>query len=347
MKSYAFPGNIEEDILNIGAQQVPYMRTATFSQIMKETEQMLLQLIGCNNGRIIFYTASGTGAMDSVVSNYVKEKGKAFIIDGGSFGHRWITLCEYYHVNYDVMKVPFAKDIDYDELEKMVKISQPQVFLCQHHETSTGQLFNIEKISTICHKYGVKLIVDVISTFLADPLYMDIFGIDICIASSQKGLNIPPGASLIFLSKTMLNEPFRHGIFYFDFQENLKNLERGQTPYSPATSIFLQMHERVKQDIELGADFIINQVRNKAFYFREKCKLHQWDIPAEIPSNSITGFFLHNNGNILFEELQKKKIYIMPGGTPNYFRVSHMGVQSKDDLDELVNAIAEIENRRI
>ena len=46
-----------------------------------------------------------------------------------------------------------------------------------------------------------------------------------------------------------------------------------------------------------------------------------------------------------FKELLKQEIFIMPGGTPNYFRVSHLGVQTNEDLDDLARRIKEIENR--
>ena len=45
MKSYVFPGNIEESILSIGAEQIPYMRTSEFSQVNLESERILLDLI--------------------------------------------------------------------------------------------------------------------------------------------------------------------------------------------------------------------------------------------------------------------------------------------------------------
>jgi len=345
MKLYVFPGNIEDEILQLAAQQIPYMRTDAFSALVKECEQWLLQLAGCANGRVIFYTASGTGAMDAVAANYVTQKKKAFIVAGGSFGYRWKELCSYYNCQYELFEVPFAKDIDYKTLEQAVKNAKPDVFLCQHHETSTGQLFDLEKISVICQKYNVSLVVDAISSFLTDPLNMDKLKLDICITSSQKGLNLPPGLSLVVLSQKVLEESFSHKGYYFDFKENLKNLERGQTPYSPATTLFLQLHARLKKNIKLGTKKIIEDVKGKALYFRELCKKNGWETPAETPSNSITGFFVRRNGNILFSELLKKNLYIMPGGTPDYFRVSHTGVQTHKDLDELAESIKEIENR--
>lgn len=118
-----------------------------------------------------------------------------------------------------------------------------------------------------------------------------------------------------------------------------------QTPYSPATTLFLQLHARLQSDMKIGVDNIIASVRAKALYFRELCKQNNWEVPAEVPSNCITGFFVRRNGDILFKELLKQEIFIMPGGTPNYFRVSHLGVQTNEDLDDLARRIKEIENR--
>lgn len=345
MYTFAFPGNIEEDILQIAAQQIPYMRTAWFSALMKENEQLLLNMIGCKNGRVLFFTASGTGAMDAVVENYVAAQGKAFIIDGGTFGHRWMELCEYHGVENEAMTVPFAKDIDYNLLEQQVAESKAKVFLCQHHETSSGQIFDLKRISDICQRYALSLVVDVISSFLADELNMDELHIDVAINSTQKGLNLPPGAALVFLSEEAARKEFLHRNFYFDFQENLKNMERGQTPYSPATTLFMQINERMKRNTAVGLDNIIAATRRKALYFRQICEKYGWEIPAEKPSNAITGFYVHRNGEILFTELQKKGIYIMPSGRPHFFRVSHMGIQDEEELDILAAAIREIETR--
>lgn len=345
MKSYVFPGEIEEDIRKINAEEIPYMRTAGFSQTVKECEQMLLELIHCKGGRVIPYTASGTAAMDAVVTNYVKALGgKAFVIVGGSFGRRWQQLCDYYDVENEAFNVDFCKDIDYEAFEAAMEKAQPKVLLCQQHETSTGVLYDLERISAICHRHDVRMVVDVISSFLADPLDMDKWGIDICLTSTQKGLNISPGLSIVFLSSKLNDFQFAHNSYYFDFEENLKNLTRGQTPFSPATTLFLQLHERLKRDVALGTDKIVAEVRKRALYFRSLCEKNGWEIPAESKSNCITGFFVHQNGDLLFTEMIKRGFYIMPGGTPHYFRVSHLGLQTEEDLDDLVANIKEVES---
>ena len=346
MQSYVFPGNIDHSIMAIGSQPFIYMRTTEFSEINKESERILLDLIHCSKGRTIIYTGSGTGAMSAVVENYCTTKKKAFVIDGGSFGHRWSQLCKYYGVPVFDYAVPFAKDINYSELEAVVSEVKPDVLLCQHHETSSGQLFDLREISRICHANQVSLVVDAISSFLAEELNMDQLGIDICITSTQKGLNIPPGLSILFFNERLCGYPFNHKGYYWDFEENFSNLKRGQTPFSPATILYLQLHARLKQlEAEGGEHKNIESVRHRALYFRNLCKQYGWDVPAENPSVAVTGFQTSDSEkrNVFNKLIADYETYIMPNSVPGFYRVSHMGLQTDEDLDILAKRIHDIE----
>ncbi len=346
MKSYVFPGDIDRDIMLAGSQPIPYMRTDEFSSLNIESERMLLDLIHCKKGRTIIYTGSGTGAMSAVIENYALTKQKAIVIDGGSFGHRWYDMCQYYGVPAIDFKVPFANDIDYKFLEETIIKEKPDLFLCQHHETSTGQLFNLNKISRICKLYNISLVVDVISSFLAEELDMDSLGIDICITSTQKGLNIPPGLSILFFSEKLDSYKFNRCGYYWDFEENFSNLKRGQTPYSPATSIFIQLNMRLHQIVNDGGENKnIQDVRHRSLFFKKLCSEYGWKIPAEVPSNAITGFIVNEpEPKYIFNKLREKyNTYIMPGSIPGFYRVSHMGLQSDDDLRLLAERIREFE----
>lgn len=345
MQSFVFPGNLDPQIAAIGAAPIPYMRTDEFSAVNKESEQMLLRLIHCTGGRTIIYTGSGTGAMSAVVENYVITKKKAIVIDGGSFGHRWWDLCNYYGVEAIHYEVPFAKEIDYGDLERRMDAERPDVFLCQHHETSSGQLFDLKRIGAICRKYGTSLVVDVISSFLCEPLSMDEYGIDICITSTQKGLNIPPGLSILFFSKALDGYPFARKGYYWDFETNFSNLRRGQTPFSPATTLYLQLHARLKQlTAEGGEEKNIADVRHRSEVFRALCHRYGWDIPAETPSRAITGFQTADKDRRIFRGLiDRYETFIMPGSVPGFYRVSHMGLQTDAELEELARRIHELE----
>lgn len=73
-------------------------------------------------------------------------------------------------------------------------------FLVNVHETSTGVHYDIEMISEFCKKNGIFLVVDAISSFLADDFDMNKLGVQVMITGSQKALACPPGVSVIVLS---------------------------------------------------------------------------------------------------------------------------------------------------
>lgn len=346
MQSFVFPGNIDSTIAEIGGGEIPYMRTAQFSAINLESEKILLELIHCKNGKTIIYTGSGTGAMSAVVENYVMTKSKAIAVNGGSFGARWVSMCSYHGMPVIDFKVPFAHDMDYEAFEETVIEQKPDVLLCQHHETSSGVLYDLKRLSGICHRHGVSMVVDVISSFLAEELDMDALGIDICITSTQKGLNIPPGLSIVFLSHRLEGYEFAHNGYYWDFEDNLCNLRRGQTPFSPATLIYLQLNARLRQLAGEGGEAgNIADVHHRAEVFRRECTRYGWDMPAQSPSYAITAIQTRDTeARTIFNGLiERYDTFIMPGGKPGYYRISHMGLGSDDEIIELARRIHELE----
>ncbi len=341
---FTFPGLIEKEILSIGNRQIPYMRTKQFSELVLESQNLLNKFVENENGKVIIYTASGTAAMESAVCNYSSQFSKKLAINGGTFGRRWKEICDYYNYSCDVFDVEFGKDIDYSQLEYVVAKNKYDVLFCQHHETSSGQLFNIDIISEICQKYNVSLVVDAISSFLTDPFSMKNWYIDVTVLSSQKGLNLPPGLSMLFLSERALGKGFSRKNFYLDISENLSNLKRGQTPYSPSTTLFLQLHLKLKTLEQNGSDTTIKKVKENADYFRSICREMGWGISAENPSSCITGFYV-SNGRKISELLVKKGIYVMPSGDERLLRISHTGLQGEVEINKLMVEIKKLKNR--
>ena len=84
-----------ERVLAIGAEQVPYFRTPEFSSIMLENEKLVKRFAKADeNSRVCFITGSGTASMEAAVMNLFTKEDKVLVIDGGSFGHRFVELCE-------------------------------------------------------------------------------------------------------------------------------------------------------------------------------------------------------------------------------------------------------------
>ena len=244
------PVQADDSVRRIGGEQVPYFRTPEFSAVMKENERMFLDLLHAPEGsRAVFITGSGTASMESVIMNVLCEDDRAVAIDGGSFGRRFCELCELYAVDFERISPEFGRALTGDDLKPFEGAQGFTSFIVNIHETSTGVLYDLDLISDFCRRNGLLLVVDAISSFLADPLDMGAAGIDVVIAGSQKALACPPGVSLIALSPRALARVAAHPskCMYLDLRSALANGDRGQTPFTPAVGVLLQINQRLRR----------------------------------------------------------------------------------------------------
>ena len=71
------PVQMEEEIREIGAEEIPYFRTPEFSALMKENESLMTRFMKAGDkARTVFLTASGSGAMEAAVINLFTPDGE-------------------------------------------------------------------------------------------------------------------------------------------------------------------------------------------------------------------------------------------------------------------------------
>lgn len=268
------PVMASEEVLSVGAEQVPYFRTPEFSAVMKENEQIMLELAKAPEGsKVAFMTNSSTGSMEAVVMNCFTSDDKVLVIDGGSFGHRFVELCEIHDVPHIVLKLNHGQKLTKEHLYEY----NTQGFtglLVNIDETSTGVLYDSEMIGEFCKKNNMFYVCDCVSAFLADPFDMEHCGADVMITGSQKVLACPPGVSMIVLAPRAVDRVNNSKVksMYFNLADVLKNMERGQTPFTPAVGILRQINTRLKEIKAVGgADAEIARVDAQAEDFRFPC----------------------------------------------------------------------------
>ena len=91
----------------IGAEQVPYFRTAEFSEIMFENERLMCKFADApEDSRVAFITGSGTASMEAAVMNVLSSADKAIVVNGGSFGERFVELCHIHQIEHtDIIRI--------------------------------------------------------------------------------------------------------------------------------------------------------------------------------------------------------------------------------------------------
>ena len=175
------------------------------------------------------------------------------------------------------------------------------------------------------------------------------------ITGSQKALACPPGISVIVLDKKAIDrvEISDPKSMYFDLKDALKNGERGQTPFTPAVGILRQINVRLKEiETTGGVENEITKIAEIAADFREKIQELPFEIVSESMSNAVTP--LHPttaSANDIFRILKDEyQIWVCPNGgelKDQVFRVGHLGALTKADNTILVNALKDMQKRKL
>lgn len=344
-----------DEVRSIGAEQVPYFRTSEFSEKMLENEKYMLEYTKAPVGsKAVFMTCSSTGSMEAVVMNCFTKKDKVLVINGGSFGKRFVDLCEIHKIPYVALELEHGKKLTKERLYEYDNQDFTGL-LVNVDETSTAVLYDTMMLGEFCKKNNMFFVCDCVSSFLADPFNMEECGADVMITGSQKVLACPPGISIIVLGPRGLERVQSTNVqsMYFNLKNALKDQERGQTPFTPAVGILLQINERLKEiERNGGANAEVNRVAEQARDFRNKIKDLPFELVSESPANGVTS--VHPATADAYEIFLKLKdeygIWICPNGGDmknSIFRVGHIGALTHEDNTTLVNAFKDLQKRGI
>ena len=346
------PVQSDQGVLKIGGQQVPYFRTDEFSKIMLENESIIMELVNApEESRAVFITGSGTASMETVVMHTLNSLDKALVVNGGSFGKRFVDLLRLHEIPFDEISLDVGEQLTQEKLAEYENKNYT-AFLVNIHETSTGVLYDSKLISDFCKRNNLFLIIDAISSFLADELDMSKLGANVVITGSQKALACAPGISIVVMNKEAIKRVSDNKVkcMYLDLKSALANQERGQTPFTPAVSTLLQINERLnKIKSRGGASAEIEKVQSLAKYFRENIKKLPLRMVTESQSNAVTSLYtIDISAYEVFNVLKNDYgIWVCPNGgdlRDKIFRVGHIGALTYADYDALILALVQVLN---
>jgi len=339
------PTEIEPDLRAIAENPLPYFRHPVYSDMILDLTDGLKYIFQTEQTPLIL-TASGSGVMEMAIQNLTDEKDKVVVLNCGTFGQKWIEMCQGFGLEVDEIKVPYGQLPDMNQLNDALTSNVKALFVTAH-ETSTGLLNDIEAIGKLTHQKDILYIVDAVSSIGADEFYMDKWHCDCAIVSSQKALACIPGiSSIVFSEKAWEIIPgIKRHRYYFDAVEYAKNATRGMLPYTPAMNVTYMLYERINRIRKVGIENYIAQHQEKAQAFRDKMTSNtQFSLFAQRMSNSLTSITLPENCrmiDVVQNIKQQYNWYVAPNPTQvqSYLRISHMGDLSMDNLILLAERI--------
>src|SRR3989441_1596954 len=251
---------------NAMAAFTAHHRTADFRALFTRVLADMKDFIGTSND-VLVLASSGTGVMEGSVSNLTSLGDKVLVLTAGKFGERWRDLTKAYGCNVDVLEKPYGETFSLDEVRTRLTPEVRCVYV-QATESSTGARHDVKGIAKLVHENGdTLLIVDAITGLGTTHFDVDGWGIDIIIGGSQKALMIPPGLAYCAISERAWKrmETAKNPRYYFDFRKERKAATKGESAYTPATSLFAALGaalEFIRQmgdgDLASGREALVN-----------------------------------------------------------------------------------------
>src|SRR6478752_6556401 len=242
-------------------------RTADFRALYTRVLSDMKQFIGTQND-VLVLASSGTGVMEGSVSNLTSPGDKVLVLTAGKFGERWRDLAKAFGCVVEVHSAPYGETISLDDIRQKLTPDVRCVYV-QATESSTGARHDVKGIAKLVRAQGDEtlLVVDAITGLGTTHFDVDGWGIDIIIGGSQKALMIPPGLAYCAVSERAWKrmETAKSPRYYFDFRKERKAAAKGESAYTPATSMFAALSaalDFVRQlgdgDLVAGREALVN-----------------------------------------------------------------------------------------
>ena len=187
------PVDVDESVLEAMSRRVPAHYGPEWTALYRETTDHLKRVFQ-TDGDVLLLVSSGSGGLDAAICSVLGPGDKAIVVVNGFFGARLAEIAQSRGVEAVLVTAPWGRAVDVDEVRSTLsKTAGATALLVVHHETSTGIVNPIKEIGEVAHQFGAFFIVDAVSSLAGEPLAMDEWGIDVCVAASQKCLEAPPG----------------------------------------------------------------------------------------------------------------------------------------------------------
>jgi aspartate aminotransferase-like enzyme len=258
-------------------------RSKDASALQKRISEKLQQLMYTKNP-ILLSTTSGTGLMEGSLRSLTAKR--AIVFSVGAFGNRWFETAERNGVPADKHEAAWGQPTTPEIVDQYISTGKYDVFTITHNETSTGVMNPVHEIAEVKKKYpDVLWLMDAVSSLGGAKIEVDKLGVDVCIASTQKALALPPGMAVCSVSERALEYGKQIKIrgYYLDLLELYKYVIKKdfQYPSTPSLSHMFALDFQLDRILAEGIDNRFKRHEEMALFTREWAKKHFALFPEE------------------------------------------------------------------
>lgn len=197
------PGPVEADprVLRAMGAHILGQFDPEFTGLMAETQEMARRVFQTKNHQTYTVDTTSRGGLETVLTAAICPGDKVLIPAFGRFGYLLSEILERCGAEITLLEREWGTVFEPEEIEAELKKGGYKAVACIHGETSTSMMQPLDEIGKICKKYDALLIVDTVATLGGVDIRVDEWGLDACIAGTQKCISAPSGSALITYNK--------------------------------------------------------------------------------------------------------------------------------------------------
>jgi predicted phosphoserine aminotransferase len=323
---------------------------------LMEELQVGLRALFRTESPVFVSTSSATGLMEAAIRNGVS--GRVLCLVNGAFSQRFANIAEACGKKVDVERVPWGDRHDPAVLERRVARGRYDAVTVVHSETSTGVLQPLEELARVVGQHpNTLLLVDSVTGLGGAPVETDRWALDFVLTGSQKALALPPGLAFAVASSAMLERastvPDRG--LYFDLLAFVGNLEKLQTPNTPALSLLYALRAQLAwieaEGVEERWERHARMARRCWSWVDALREERGVDVSVLAPEGSrsptVTCITLpEGTSGTAVVATMKEKGWVIGAGygklKEEAIRIGHMGDHTEAELEELLEVLEEV-----
>ena len=338
------PTPVPEQVLLAMAKHPIGHRSGDFGKIVSEVTQNLKWLHQTQND-VLILAASGTGAMEAGIINFLSPGDRVLVGSNGKFGERWAEVTDAYGLQTERVTAEWGKPLDPEVFREKLESDrdkQIKAVIITHSETSTGVINDLEAINRHVKAHGEALIiVDTVTSLGATSVPIDEWGLDAVASGSQKGYMIPPGLGFVAVSPKAWEayKTAKLPRYYLDLGKYRKSSAKDTTPFTPAINLFYALQAALRMMQAEGLENIF--ARHERLRTAARAAVKGLGMPLfaadEYSSPAITAVMPNGVDAEQIRSLMRKRFDIALAGGQDHvkgkiFRIGHLGFVSDRDL---------------
>jgi aspartate aminotransferase-like enzyme len=346
------PTPVPDEVLLAGARGIVHHRSPEYSKLFLRVLEGLKYVFQTENDILVF-SASGTGAMESAVTNLISPGDRVVVACNGNFGERWHKLNSAFGARVTLLDYDWGRRVDPGDIERELAADDDYVAVfCTQSETSTGVTNDIRAVAEAVRPHRAVLVVDAVSGLGATDLRTDEWGVDVVVSGSQKALMTPPGLAFASVGPAAweLARRCENPSFYLSWWEGKSALEdpSPQMPWTPPVGVMLSLEKALELIREEGLERVFHRHRVLALAAREAVKALGLELfgQEDPEATSVTAVKVPEgiDGSELTRILRLTYGVTIAGGqgqiTGKIFRLGHCGYFGPFDI---ITAVAALE----